>query len=92
MATEVDDDRRGRFRLDKTINLPFLFLVLVQGGVALWWASGANTRLTKVEEQIKASVPQAELVIRLDERVRTVQTGIDEIKAALDGRPPTPRR
>lgn len=58
-------------------------LIVGQTAGAFWWGATLATRLEAVERDLRTAAPQAERIIRLEEKVGVVQQGINEIKAIL---------
>lgn len=73
--------------LDRKVPLPLIvslaLLFIGQTGMVAWSLSNASTRLDMLERNVEASKPQAERIIRLEEKVGVVQQGINEIKVIL---------
>jgi len=76
--------------VDRKIPVPLIVtlatLFLGQTIGVVWGLSNASTRLDVLERTVDGSKPQAERIIRLEEKVGVVQQGINEIKIIL-GRP-----
>lgn len=66
-------------RIDTAL-LGIAFAILVQWGACLWWASNADTRISKLEADIAPVRVILETVARLDERTK----GIERIERKLD--------
>ena len=85
MKEENPIDRH--WSLDRKVPLPLIVtlavLLIGQTAVAFWWGSNQATRLEIVERQQRDSAPQAERIIRLEEKVGVVQQGVNEIKNDL---------
>lgn len=64
-----------------------IVLIVGQTAGAFWWSATLAARLETVERDVRNAAPQAERIIRLEEKVGVVQQGINEIKAIL-ARPP----
>lgn len=83
----MKDHEDRHWTLDRKIPLPLIISlsVLFIGQTALfaWGLSNAATRLDMLERNVDASKPQAERIIRLEEKVGVVQTTLNEIRALL---------
>lgn len=75
------------WHLDKRVPIALIFTIVVQTVTISWWAASTSVRLDAVERKMEAAAPQAERVIRLDEKVGVIQQSVNEIKAILAGRP-----
>lgn len=75
---------RRSWYLEKGISIPNLLMGLGQIIALVWWASNLSFRVDALEKQASTAGWQAEQIVRLQERVSTIQTGITEIKATLD--------
>src|SRR5437588_674317 len=67
--------------------------IVGQTFVAAWGASNLWARVDELERQARSAAPQAERIIRLEEKIGVVQEGIAEIKTLIrrtlaDRRPP----
>lgn len=73
MADLPDSQRvSGPRRLD-TAWLGIAFAILVQCGACLWWASKADTRISKLEADVVPVRGVVEEVARLDERTKGLE-------------------
>lgn len=88
------DDERRRWHVDKTVPVALLLGLAVQAAGAFWWAASTSARVDQLERQVAAAAPQAERLIRVEEKLGGVQSSLAEIKAALQAltAQPTPRR
>lgn len=73
--------------LDRKVPLALIVSITVlfvgQTAGIVWGLSSASTRLDILERNFEAAKPQAERIIRLEEKVGVVQQGINEIKTIL---------
>jgi hypothetical protein len=84
MTGEPAEDPAGSaWHLDKRVPLAMIFTILMQTIGLVYWAAGLNFRVEQLEKQMTQNAPQAERVIRLEEKIGVVQDGIAEIKALL---------
>lgn len=81
MSDQDDVDRQ--WHLDKKVPIALIGTLTIQTMAVVWWAAGAATRLDQLERQVREAAPQAERVIRLEEKIGVVQQGIAEIKSLL---------
>lgn len=81
MSDVTDTDRQ--WHLDKKVPIALIATLGVQTMAIVWWAAGAAARLDQLERQVRDAAPQAERVIRLEEKISVVQQGIGEIKVLL---------
>ncbi|WP_119168649.1 hypothetical protein [Algihabitans albus] len=66
-----DATRKEQWHLDKRISTALILTLLAYGGIALWWASGIEQRVTVMErEQIKTSAALQAVPERLARRWR----------------------
>lgn len=75
-----DDDH---WSVDKKIPLALIVSMFIQTVCVVWWASDINSRVDVLEKQQTSSAGQAEIVIRLDERLNNVQRDVTDIKSLL---------
>lgn len=77
----------GGWRLEKTVPLAVLVVVLVQLGGWLWAGGSQSNRLDTVEttqkQARKDAAPQAERLVRLEERVVSIQEGMRRIEELI---------
>ena len=81
MAEEKDDDKR--WVLDRHVPLALIVTIVVQTVVAVWGASNLWARVGELEREVATLTPQAERLIRLEEKLGSVQATLTEIKALL---------
>lgn len=70
--TDLRECRREPRRFD-TAWLGLVFAILLQCGACLWWASKADTRLSKLEAEAAPLRGVIEEVARLDERTKGLE-------------------
>ena len=80
MANLPEKKRIPPSRRIDTALLGVAFAILLQCGACLWWASNADTRISKLEADIAPVRVMVETVARLDERTK----GIERIEQKLD--------
>ena len=80
MASLPEKRRIPPSRRFDTALLGVAFAILLQCGACLWWASNADTRISKLEADIAPVRGMVENVARLDERTK----GIERIEQKLD--------
>lgn len=68
------------WKVEKSIPIALIITIAVQTVGVAWWASNLTSRVEQLERQMSGAAWQAERIIRLDERLNTVQTGITELK------------
>lgn len=78
-----DNLMTSRWIIDRHIPIALLVGLAMQTIGAIWWAASTTARLDQLENQAKATAPMAERVIRLEEKIGTVQAGITEIKSLV---------
>jgi hypothetical protein len=62
------------------------FAMMVQLGVAIWWASGISQQVKTLKEDAKASSAMRELVIELRTEMRGFRETIKDLAEGLRGR------
>lgn len=89
--TPDNDDRQWHW--DKRVPIALIITLAIQTAGLAYWGGTLTTRLDQVERRVETSAPQAERIIRLEEKairneekLGIVQQGINEIKAILAGR------
>lgn len=85
MTEKSPDDRQ--WHLDKRVPLALIITIVVQTIGVSWWAATTSIRLEMVERKMDAAAPQAERLIRLDEKVGVIQQSVNEIRTELKARP-----
>jgi hypothetical protein len=80
-TNEESHDFSSHWHLDKRVPITILLAIAVQTGTWIWWASNASTRLDAVERKVEAAAPQAERIIRLDEKMSTVQQNLLKLES-----------
>lgn len=85
------DDRR-RWHIDKTVPLAALLAAAIQFVALVWWGAMMTARVEQLERQQTAAAPQAERLIRVEEKLGAVQAALVEIKAALTAAAAAPQR
>jgi molybdenum-dependent DNA-binding transcriptional regulator ModE len=83
MAVRNGDDKR--WVLDRHIPLALIVTIVVQTFVAVWGASNLWARVGGLEREVATLTPKAERLIRLEEKLGSVQATLAEIKALLRG-------
>lgn len=86
-----DDDRQ--WHLDKKVPIALIATLIVQTMTIVWWAATASARLDQLERITTSFAPQAERIIRMDEKMGVLQQSLSEIKALIRQEPTlVPRR
>lgn len=85
----------GAWHVDRQVPIA-LIMTLVLGGIAhtgtlVWWASNVTERVATLERAVVAAAPQGDRLTRVEVKIETIQSGIDEIKALIRQRPAEPR-
>jgi len=75
--------RNARWQLDRKVPLALIATIVGQTIVAAWGASNLWARVGELERQVRSAAPQAERIIRLEEKIGVVQDGIAEIKLLI---------
>lgn len=75
-----DDDS---WHLDKRVPIALIATIIVQTGTIIWWAATTSARVEHLEKKVEAAAPQAERLIRVEEKLSGVQLSLGEIKALL---------
>ncbi|MGM4987434.1 hypothetical protein [Tardiphaga sp. 841_E9_N1_2] len=93
----VIDKSDERWHVDRKIPVALLvgfFLTIgSQTSIAIWWASKADSRIERLEQQTTATAPQGDRLTKVETRLEAVQDGISEIKSILRKEPfPTKMR
>lgn len=73
----------SHWHIDKKVPVALLLGLGVQALGAFWWAASTSARVDQLERQVAAAAPQAERLIRVEEKLGGVQASLAEIKAAL---------
>lgn len=93
MVRETDEVMPNNWHVDRTVNLAvivalagIMFTGMGAVGTGVWFASSASTRIDQLEHRADAAAPQAERIIRLEAKLDSIQTSLQEIKGYV--RPP----
>ena len=78
-----DTARNARWHLDRKVPLALIATIIGQTLVAAWGASNLWARVDELERQVRSAAPQAERIIRLEEKIGAVQEGVVEIKSMI---------
>ncbi len=76
------------WHIDKRIPLALIVVLLLQTFGMGWWASSTEARLSNVEKRIEASAPIGDRLTRVEVKIETLQTGVEEIKTILRAKTP----
>lgn len=85
----ADDIEGGDRRWHVTRGIPLALIVsmflmfMAQTATGAWWASRIDTRVDAVERAQAASAPLPERLTRLEEKVVSVQAGVNRIEGLL---------
>lgn len=63
------------------------FLMMVQFGVAIWWASGVSQRTKWLEDKAKDHGSTRDEVIRLQEQIKALIAAVEKLTQAAPARP-----
>ena len=78
--------RDERWHLDKRVPLALVFTLVLQTFAIGWWASATSERVSTLERRMDAAAPQADRLTRVEVKIETVQSGIEEIKQLIRGK------
>lgn len=78
--------RDDHWHLDKRVPLAMIAALIMQTFAIAWWASATSERVTTLERRMDAAAPQADRLTRVEVKLETVQSGIDEIKQLIRNR------
>ena len=82
----MDVDRQ--WHLDKRVPVALLFGLMVQGGAGVWWASGANERLSQIERRLEGFATRGEArdntVNQQGQTIAVLLSRIDDTNRNLD--------
>ncbi len=80
----MDSDTQSRhWHLDKRVPIALIVMLLGQTFVVGWWASSTDARVTTLEKRLDAAAPQGDRLVRVEVKLETMQSGIDEIKSLI---------
>jgi hypothetical protein len=72
-----------KWYLDKRVPLALILTIVIQTAGLVWWASNLTERVNSLERTQEATAPQAGRLTRVEVRLESVQSGIDEIKRLI---------
>jgi hypothetical protein len=72
-----------KWYLDKRVPLALILTIVIQTADLVWWASNLTERVNSLERTREATAPQADRLTRVEVRLESVQSGIDEIKRLI---------
>jgi hypothetical protein len=72
-----------KWYLDKRVPLALILTIVIQTAGLVWWASNLTERVNSLERTREATAPQADRLTRVEVRLESVQSGIDEIKRLI---------
>ena len=76
-----DATQKEQWHLDKRIPIALILTLLIYGGIALWWASGIEQRVTVMErEQIKTGAA----LQAVPERLARLEAILERIEQRLE--------
>lgn len=75
-----------RWHVEKKIPLAMMGMLLLQTFAVGWWASETSARVTNLERRMDAAAPQGDRLTRVEVKIETVQSGIEEIKQLIRGK------
>jgi hypothetical protein len=76
------------WHLDKRVNVAMIGSFLVQTAAIAWWAAGVSQRIIELEKRADISAPQAERIIRLEEKVGVIHDDVNEVKRLVQAQAP----
>jgi len=76
----------SHWHLDKKVPIALIVVIAIQTFGIGWWASATDGRVTNLERRMDAAAPQGDRLTRVEVRLETVQSGIDEIKRLIRGK------
>lgn len=74
---------REQWHVDKKIPVAIILMLIAQTFGAGWFASAMSTRVDQLERQAAAQPAQSERIVRLEEKIGAIQSGIAEIKSMI---------
>ena len=77
------NDERRTWHIEKGIPLALIATMVAQIAIAGWWASSIDTRLASLEKRDHTAAAQGETIIRLDERLKVLQSDVVDIKRII---------
>ena len=86
MVAEDKNTAEHYWTVDKRVPIALIFVLLIQTFAIGWWASATDARVSTLERRMDAAAPQAERLTRVEVKLETVQSGIDEIKQLIRNR------
>ena len=69
--------------VDKKIPLALIFTLLVQSGLAIWWARGQVAEVDRNSERIEILEKKEEIMSKLSERVLRLEITIQQLNQVL---------
>lgn len=75
--------RTEHWTVDKKIPVALLVALSLQFAGAIWWGATTSARIDQLERDVKAAAPQAERLIRVEEKLSSMQSSLAEIKGLL---------
>lgn len=76
----------SHWHLDKKVPIALIIVIVVQTFGIGWWAASTDGRVSTLEKRMDAAAPQADRLTRVEVKIETIQSGIDEIKQLIRGR------
>jgi hypothetical protein len=76
-------DIRRTWHIEKGIPLALIATMVAQIAIAGWWAASIDTRLASLEKRDTTAAAQGETIIRLDERLKVLQSDVVDIKRII---------
>lgn len=83
---EVEDEAVEHWRIDKKIPVSLIFALVIQTVGLVAFVSQLDSRVNQLEKDSVAKEWQAERIIRIDERLTSLQNSMTELKGLV--RPP----
>lgn len=69
--------------IDKRVPIALIVMLLAQTFAIGWWVSSTDARVSTLEKRMDAAAPQSDRLVRVEVKLETMQSGIDEIKTLI---------
>jgi hypothetical protein len=74
------NEAASNWKLDKHVPVAFIAALILNVGTSIWYASKLDSRVTQLEQWRADNRGNAELLIRIDERLAQLTRDINELK------------